>query len=36
MPTVVVTNDNTLTIKIASTANIAAGKYQITILGVSA
>ena len=36
MPTVVVTDDNTLTIKIASTANIAAGKYQITILGVSA
>lgn len=36
MPTVVVTNDNTLTIKIASTANIAAGKYQIAILGVSA
>lgn len=36
LPTVVVTDDNTLTIKIASTANIAAGKYQITILGVSA
>lgn len=35
IPTVVVTNDNTLTIKIASAANIAAGKYQITILGVS-
>lgn len=35
MPTVVVTNDNTLTIKIASRANIAAGTYQVTIVGVS-
>lgn len=36
IPTVLVTDDNTLTIKIASAANIAAGKYRITILGVSA
>nr|DAR10618.1 MAG TPA: hyaluronidase [Caudoviricetes sp.] len=35
IPTVVVTNDNTLTIKIASRANIAAGTYQVTIVGVS-
>lgn len=35
MPTVVVTNDNTLAIKIASRANIAAGTYQVTIVGVS-
>lgn len=35
MPTVVVTNDNTLTIKIASKSNIAAGTYQVTIVGVS-
>lgn len=35
MPTVVVTNNNTLTIKIASRANIAAGTYQVTIVGVS-
>lgn len=36
MPTVVVTDDNTLTIKIASTTNIAAGKYRVTVLGISA
>ena len=35
MPTVVVPNNNTLTIKIASSANIAAGTYQVTIVGVS-
>lgn len=35
MPTVVVTNDNTLTIKIASRANISAGTYQITLVGVN-
>lgn len=35
MPTVVVPNNNTLTIKIASRANIAAGTYQVTIVGVS-
>lgn len=35
MPTVVVPNNNTLTIKIASRANIAAGTYQLTIVGVS-
>lgn len=35
MPTVVVLNNNTLTIKIASRANIAAGTYQVTIVGVS-
>ena len=35
MPTVVVVNNNTLTIKIASRANIAAGTYQVTIVGVS-
>lgn len=35
MPTVVVVNNNTLTIKIASRANIAAGTYQITLVGVS-
>lgn len=33
MATVVVTNDNTLTIKIRSTSNIAAGLYRITIIG---
>ena len=33
MPTVVVTNDNTLTIKIASRVNIAAGTYKITVIG---
>lgn len=35
MPTVVVVNNNTLTIKIASRDNIAAGTYQITLVGVS-
>ena len=35
MPTVVVLDNNTLTIKIASRANIAAGTYQVTIVGVS-
>ena len=35
MPTVVVVNNNTLTFKIASRANIAAGTYQVTIVGVS-
>ena len=35
MPTVVVPNNNTLTIKIASRTNIAAGTYQVTIVGVS-
>ena len=35
MPTVVVPNNNTLTIKIASCVNIAAGTYQVTIVGVS-
>lgn len=35
MPTVVVVNNNTLTFKIASRTNIAAGTYQVTIVGVS-
>ena len=33
MANVVVTNDNTLTVKIGSTTNIAAGKYKITVIG---
>ncbi len=33
MATTTVTNDNTLTVKIASTVNIAAGKYRVVIIG---
>lgn len=33
MATTTVTNDNTLTVKIASTSNIAAGKYKAVIIG---
>lgn len=33
MANVVVTDDNTLTVKIGSTTNIAAGKYKITVIG---
>lgn len=33
MATTVVTDNNTLTVKFGSTANIAAGKYQITVIG---
>lgn len=33
MATTTVTNDNTLTIKIASKSNIAAGKYRVVIIG---
>lgn len=33
MATTIVPNDNTITVKIASTANIAAGKYKITVIG---
>ena len=33
MATTTVTNDNTLTVKIASTSNIVAGKYRIVIIG---
>ena len=35
MPTVIVTDDYTLMIKIASRDNIAAGTYQLTLVGVS-
>ena len=35
MPTVIVIDDYTLKIKIASSANIAAGTYQLTLVGVS-
>ena len=35
MPTVIVIDDYTLMIKIASRANIAAGTYQLTLVGVS-
>ena len=35
MPTVIVIDDYTLQIKIASSANIAAGTYQLTLVGVS-
>lgn len=33
MATVINTDVNTLTVKIASTANVAAGKYKITVIG---
>ena len=33
MATTTVTNDNALTVKIASTVNIAAGKYRVVIIG---
>lgn len=33
MATTIIPNDNTITVKIASTANIAAGKYKITVIG---
>lgn len=36
MATVIVKDANTLTVKIASTSNIAAGKYKITVMEVSA
>lgn len=33
MATTIIPNDNTITVKIASAANIAAGKYKITVIG---
>lgn len=33
MATTIVPNDNTITVKIASATNIAAGKYKITVIG---
>ena len=33
MATTIIPNDNTITVKIASATNIAAGKYKITVIG---